>query len=72
MFNKTAIPKGLYEVITSTTLSLDQKLEAIPRFAWPVEHIGGVHDGLIEPGAITEEDAALICQALKDGTLDVL
>jgi hypothetical protein len=61
------IPQGLYEVITSPRLTLDEKLEAIPRFAWPVMYPDGEHEGLTEPGAITEEDAALICEALKDG-----
>lgn len=66
------IPKGLYEVIASQNLTLEQKLETVPRFAWPIIHLDGEHQGLTEPGAITEEDAALICQVLKDGRIEEL
>lgn len=61
------VSKGLYEVVTSSRISLDDKLEAIPRFALPTRHLDGEHRGLIEPGEITEEDAQLICEALKNG-----
>lgn len=64
------IPKGLYEVITSPRLSLDEKLETIPRFTWPIVHIEWDGARWEEPGAITEEDAALICEALKDGRIE--
>lgn len=66
------ISKGLYEVITSERLTLEQKLEAIPRFSWPIHHLDGELKGWIEPGQITEEDANLICEALKNGNVEVL
>lgn len=60
------ISKGLYEVITSTKLTLEQKLEAIPKFAWPIQHLDGEYAGLTESGEITQEDADLICKALTE------
>ena len=63
------ISKGLYEVITTKNLTLEQKLEAIPIAAWPIHHLDGELKGLIEPGEITKEDAELICEALKNGNV---
>lgn len=60
------ISKGLYEVITSKNITLDQKAEAIRNFAIPIKHFGGELDGLVEAGEIAEEDAELIISLLKE------
>jgi hypothetical protein len=61
------VSMGLYEVIVSERLTLEQKIEAIPRFAYPIHHLDGSDIGLIEQGEITEEDANLISEALRNG-----
>lgn len=61
------IPPGLGEVLVSESLSIDQKCDAIMKFAWPVVHIGCEHAGLMEPGQIAEEDAHLICDMIRTG-----
>lgn len=66
------VSKGLYEVITSKKMSLETKLETIPRFSWPIKHLDGEHAGWTEPGEITEEDASLICEALKQGNVKMI
>lgn len=58
------IPKGLYEVITSKTLSLDQKVNAVSNFARGVIDLD---NNTIEAPAIAWEDAELIIEALKNG-----
>lgn len=61
------IPAGLGEVLASEQLTIDQKCDAVMKFAWPVVHIGCEHTGLMEPGAIAEEDAFMICDMIRSG-----
>lgn len=64
------ISKGLYEVITSKRLTLEQKIDAVDKFSWPIRHLDGEHEGTVELGELTKEDSQLIIQALKDGNIE--
>ncbi len=63
----TTITKGLYEVLVSDRLTLEQKIQSVEAFALPIHHLDGEHEGMIEAPAIAEEDASLIVEALRDG-----
>lgn len=65
------VSKGLYEVITSKKIPLDEKLDAVQKFSWDVHHLDGELEGTVTPGEICQEDADLICEALKNGEVIV-
>lgn len=66
------ISKGLYETLTSKKITLEQKIEAVRFFAYPIHHLDGENEGLTEPGEITTEDAELLVEALKTGNFKEL
>lgn len=66
------IPQGLVDVILSETLTKEEKLEAIPRFGWPVIHLDGKFAGMVEEPAIAQEDAALIARCVEKGKYEVI
>lgn len=61
------ISEGLYEVLTSDKLSIDQKCESVRFFTYALRHLDGDHKGFIEPPELASEDAELIIEALKAG-----
>lgn len=65
------VSRGLYEVITSKKIPLDKKLEAVQNFALPIEHLDGESEGVVEPPELAQEDADMICEALKEGNVIV-
>lgn len=65
------IPPGMVDVILSDKLTTQEKVDAIIKFSWPVVHVGGPNAGLVEAGAMPEEDAWLICAAVEKGHYQV-
>lgn len=65
------IPQGLVDVILSENISLEQKLEAIPKFGLPILHIDGPLSGQFEEAPLAQEDAQLIAKAVKNGHYSV-